>query len=177
MEKERARTSSDNRGFTLFELMVVLLLLGSIFLLTFPNFRQILEPRDIKRAVLQFVGSLKYAQSQAATTKQTHRLYVDLKDNSFWVSKEGDRDSFSRDASTLGTPQSLPPGVIFLDVIQPERGKVREGKGYVNFSPTGWADECTIHLRRGEEEIYTIFIHPLGGKVEIASGYLEKRVL
>src|SRR5512135_1634486 len=115
VEKARTRTWKDNRGFTLFELMVVLLLLGSIFLLTFPNFRQLLEPRDAKRAVLQFVGSLKYAQSQAATTKQTHRLYVDLKENCFWVSREAERDSFSPDSSTLGSPQALPPGVVFLD--------------------------------------------------------------
>jgi len=172
--KGRTRTSRDNRGFTLFELIVILLLLGSIFLLTFPDFREFLEPRDAKRAVLRFVGSLKYAQSQAATMKQKHRLNVDVKENTFWVSREGEKDSFSRDPSPMGNPHPLPQGVIFLDVTHPERGKVREGKGYVEFSPTGWAEECTIHLRKGEEEIYTVFIHPLGGKMEVAAGYVEK---
>jgi len=112
--------------------------------------------------VLQFVGSLKYAQSQAATTKQTHRLYVDLKDNSFWVSKEGDRDSFSRDASTLGTPRSLPDGVIFLDVIQPERGKVREGKGYVNFSRPAGRTSARFTPERGRGDLYDF--HPSPGR-------------
>ncbi len=153
--------------------MVVILLLGFIFLLTFPEFRGFLEPRDAKRAVLQFVGSLKYAQSQAATTEQRHRLNMDLKENAFWISIEGEKDSFLRDPTPWGKPTYLPSGVIFLDVVHPERGKVREGTGYVEFSPTGWAEECVIHLRKGEEEAFTIFVHPLGGKVEVAAGYVE----
>jgi len=166
--------SSGSRGFTLFELTVVILLLGFLFLLTFPNFRALLEPRDAKRAVLGFVGSLKYAQSQAATTKQRHRLNVDLKENAFWVSLEGEKDSFSREPTPMGKPSYLPSGVVFLDVVDPERGKVQKGTGYVEFSPTGWAEECAIHLKKGEEEVFTIFIHPLGGKVEVAGGYLER---
>jgi Tfp pilus assembly protein FimT len=168
------RTSRGKGGFTLFELVVVLLLLGFVFLLTFPDFRGLLEPRDAKRAVLNFVGSLKYAQSQAATTKSKHRLNVDLKESSFWISKEGERDSFLRESTPMGQAHYLPTGVTFLDFIHPERGKVKEGTAYVEFSPTGWAEECTIHLRKGQEEIFTVFIHPLGGKVEVSAGYLER---
>jgi hypothetical protein len=64
--------------------------------------------------------------------------------------------------------------VIFLDVYHAERGKVREGNTYVDFSPTGWAEECTIHLRKSEQEVFTIFIKPLGGKIEVEAGYLER---
>ena len=155
-------------------MMVVILLLGFIFLLTFPNFRDFLEPRDAKKAVRQFVGSVKYAQSQAATTKQRYRLNVDLKENAFWISIEGEKDSFPREATPMGNPSYLPSGVIFLDMVRPEKEKIREGIGYVEFSPTGWAEECSIHLRKGEEEVFTIFIHPLGGKVEVVAGYVER---
>jgi len=174
VEKGKTRTSRGKRGFTLFELMVVILLLGFVFFLTLPNFREILEPRDAKRAVLQFAGSLKYAQSQAATTKQRHRLNVDLKENTFWISLEGEKNSFIPDPTPMGKPGYLPSGVIFLDLVFPERDKVREGAGYVEFSPTGWAEECAIHLRRGEQEIFTVFVHPLGGKVEVVAGYAER---
>ncbi len=179
MGKGKTRTSRGKRGFTLFELVVVILLLGFVFFLTFPNFRQLLEPRDARRAVLQFAGSLKYAQSQAATTKQRHRLNVDLKENTFWISREGisgegEKISFLPDPSPMGKPGYLPSGVIFLDLVYPERDKVRDGAGYVEFSPTGWAEECAIHLRRGEQEIFTVFVHPLGGKIEVVAGYVER---
>jgi prepilin-type N-terminal cleavage/methylation domain-containing protein len=161
-------------GFTLIEVMVVLLLLGFIFLLTLPNFREIIAPRDFKRAVLGFVGTLRYAQSQAATTKLHHRLNIDVKENGFWISREGEIGKFDRDPSSLGQLTSLPPGVIFLDVYQPERGKIQDGAAYVEFSPTGWAEECTIHLKKGEQEVFTLFILPLGGKVEVVEGYSER---
>ena len=161
-------------GFTLFEVMVILLLLGFILLLTFPNFRQFIAPRDFKRAVMGFVGTLRYTQSQAATTKLHHRLNIDVKENGYWISREGEKGRFDRDPSSLGQLTSLPPGVVFLDVYQPERGKVREGAAYVEFSPTGWAEECTINIRKGEQEVFTLFIHPLGGKVELIEGYSER---
>jgi prepilin-type N-terminal cleavage/methylation domain-containing protein len=172
--REKTRTSSGNRGFTLVELMVVVALLGFILLLTFPNFRDLLEPRNPKRVVLQLVGSLKYAQSQAATSKQRYRLNLDLKENAFWISREEGRGSFQRDSSRMGKPSYLPSGMIFLDVSNPERGKMREGTGYVEFSPTGWAEECAVHLQKGEEEVFTIFVYPLGGKVEVFARYVER---
>jgi len=162
------------KGFTLFELMVVLLLLGFILLLTFPNFRQFFGPGDTKRAVLGFVGSLRYAQSQAATTKQRYRLNMDVKENAYWISVEGEKGRFVREASPHGRFTYLPAGVNFLDFYHPERGKVREGAAYVEFSPTGWAEECTIHLQKSAKEVFTLFVHPLGGKVEVLAGYLER---
>ncbi len=170
----KTRTSRGKRGFTLVELMVVILLLGFVFLLTFPNFQEFLAPRDVKKAVRQFVGSVKYAQSQAATTKQRYRLNVDLKENAFWVSIEGEKNSFLREATPMGNPSYLPPGVIFLDMVRPDQGKIRDGIGYVEFSPTGWAEECSIHIRKGEEEVFTVFIRPLGGTVEVVGGYVER---
>ena len=175
MEKERTPTSRGRAGFSLAELMVVILLLSFVFLLTFPGFRHWMEPREAKRAVLQLVGSMRYAQSQAAAAKQRLRLYLDLKENAHWISREGEKGAFLRDPSPMGNPSYLPPGVVFLDVTHPERGKIREGTAYVEFSPTGWADECEIHLRRGEEEIFSIFVHPLGGKTEVMAGYVERK--
>jgi Tfp pilus assembly protein FimT len=169
VERAKTRTLKGNqregsRGFSFVELLFVLLLLGFMLLLTFPNFRDFIGPRDMKRAVLSFIGALRYAQSQAAITKQKHRVNIDLKENAFWISMEGEK----------GQTTFLPQGIVFLDVFHPEGGKVREGTAHVDFSPTGWAEECTIHLKRGEQEVFTIFIHPLGGKVEMIAGYLER---
>lgn len=156
------------------ELMVVILLLGFVSLLAFPNFREFLSPGDPKKTVLRMVGSIRYAQSQAAAAKQRFRLNVDLGENSYWVSRQGEKDSFLRDPSPLGKATYLPSGVRVLDVIHPEMGKIREGVAHVEFSPTGWADECEIHLARGEE-VFTLFVHPLGGKAEVVAGYVERK--
>jgi prepilin-type N-terminal cleavage/methylation domain-containing protein len=173
-QEEKINRTQRLKGFTLIELVIVLLLLGFLLLLTFPNFRDFITPGDLKRAILGFVGTLRYAQSQAATTKHRYRLNIAVKDNAFWVSLEGDIGKFSRDPSSRGKVTHLPAGVSFMDVYQPERGKVKEGTAYVEFSPTGWAEECTIHFRKSDQEVFTLFVHPLGGNVEIAAGYSER---
>ncbi|MGQ9695499.1 MAG: hypothetical protein ACUVWV_12245 [Thermodesulfobacteriota bacterium] len=162
-------------GFTLWELTIVLFLLGFILLLTFPNFRDLLFFPDIKRGVLSLVGAIKYAQSQAATTKQIHRLMIDVRDNTFWLLREEEKGKFMRDPSLYGQPRSLPGGIIFWDVIHPEQGQVTKGEAHIDFYPTGWAEEGTVHLKRKEEEFFTIFINPLGGRVEISEGYLQRK--
>ena len=169
----RINQRNQLRGFTIVELMLVLLLLGFMLLLSFPNFRELVSPGDVKGAILGFVGTLRYAQSQAATTKHNYRLTMDVKENAFWISLEAEKGKFSRDPSSYGQLTHLPAGVIFLDVDHPERGKVRDGEAYVEFFPTGWAEECIIHLKRSEQEVFTLFVHPLGGKVEVLNGYLE----
>jgi len=131
-------------------------------------------PRDIQSAVRGLVGTVRYVQSQAATTKQRHRLVLDLNENVFWVSVEGEPGKFQREGSLAGKSQRLPDAVRFMDFNHARRGKAQEGSAYIEFSPTGWAEECTIHLRRSAEEIFTIFIHSLGGKVEIAPGYQDR---
>lgn len=167
--------SGRESGFTLFELMFVMVLAGFIVALSAPNFRDAFWPRDMKRTTLSLVGALRYAQSQAATTKQPHRLEMNVEENAFWVSRAGEEGVFTRDPSPRGNPVYLPAGIGFLDVNQPGREKMRGGMAFVHFSPTGWAEESTIHLKKGENEVFTIFIHPLGGKVELAEGYLERR--
>ncbi len=168
------KSNHSKNGFTLLELAVVILLLGFILMLTLPQFREMIGPQDIKSSVRSFVGTVRYVQSQAATTKQRHRLNLDLGENVYWISVEGEPGKFLREESPGGKPQNLPRAVSFMAFIHEERGKTQEGKAYIEFSPTGWVEECTIHLRQGEKEIFTIFVHPLGGKLEITSGYLKR---
>jgi prepilin-type N-terminal cleavage/methylation domain-containing protein len=160
-------------GFTLFELMVVLLLLGFVLLLTFPSFREHVGPGDLKRAVLGFTGTLRYAQDQAAKTKHRTRLNLDLKESAYWITVEAERGKFNRDASSLGQRMEFPAGVRLVDVQYAVKGKLREGLTTLDFSPSGWAEECALHLQKGDQA-FTIFVQPLGGRVEVVSGYVER---
>ena len=176
MKTSRGKRLTDKKGFTFLEMMLVILLLGFMFLFTWPNFQGFTSRGNTRQGILELTGALRFAHSQAATTKCRYRVNLDIRENTFWISKEKDKKEFLVVSSPYGQRTHLPPGLVFLDIQQPHRGKIREGTGHVEFSPTGWAKDCTIHLRRGEEDIFTIFVYPLGGKVEIISGYVEKAI-
>jgi len=171
---EKRGSPSAPRGFTLLELGIVLLLLGLILTLSLPRIREMIGPQDLPSAIRGLIGTIRYAQSQAAMTKQKYRLNLALRENRYWLSVEGNPGKFLREEGSLGKDQSLPRGVRFMGFLHPLRGKVQDGRVSIEFSPTGWVEECTIHLRQGEKEIFTLFIHPLGGKVEVLAGYGER---
>lgn len=168
------RSTSSPKGFTLLELGIVLLLLGLILTLSLPQIRQRIGPQDLPSVIRGLIGTIRYAQSQAATTKQRYRLNLDLRENRYWISVEGNPGKFLREEGPEGKDQPLPSAVRFMGFLHPLRGKIQEGLAYIEFSPTGWAEECAIYLRQGEKEIFTLFIHPLGGKVEVLAGYVER---
>ena len=174
MKTSRGESFANKNGFTFLELIFVILLLGFMFLLTWPNLQGLTPWGNADKGLLGLTGALRFAQSQAATNKCRYRLNLEIRENTFWISKEKDKKEFLAVSSDYGQRIHLPPGLAFIDIQQPHRGKIGGGTGFVEFSPTGWAEECTIHLRRGEEDIFTIFLHPLGGKVEILSGYVER---
>jgi len=116
---------------------------------------------------------MRYAQSQAATTKQRFRLNVDLKENAYWVSRQGDKDSFVRDPSPMGNATYLPSGVSFLDVTHPERGKMREGIAYVEFSPRA-GRRMRNPSGPGRRGLHPFCPSP-GGKTEVTAGYVERK--
>ena len=174
MKTSRGKGLPDKKGFTFLELMLVILLLGFMFLFTWPNFQGLTSVGNTGQAVLELTGALRFARSQAATTKCRYRVNLEIRENTFWISKEKNKKEFAAVSSEYGQRTHLPAGMTFLDIQQPHRGKIREGTAYVEFSPTGWAGESAIHLRRGDEDMFTIFVDPLGGKIEILSGYVER---
>ena len=67
----------SKRGFTLIELILVLLLLSIVFGLALPNFRESAKKIELKTAVQQLTQLMRYAQSEAMARNQTLSLKFD----------------------------------------------------------------------------------------------------
>jgi general secretion pathway protein H len=76
---------------------------------------------------------------------------------------------FQVDTKALKKKEVLPGGLYFDQVESGSGGQpVKEGKVYVHFYPTGAADETAIVLSYDNKLFWTIYVHPLINRLEVA---------
>jgi prepilin-type N-terminal cleavage/methylation domain-containing protein len=165
-------TPRGEAGFTLLELVLVLLVLSIMAGLVFPKFRN-LGAGDVKVEARTLIGRIQGLYNEATFTRRTHRLVFDLDAERYWGEVQNADDSYAPVSRTLMGPVDLPPGIDLKDVITERAGKRADGHAYCYFHPLGRADVTTIHLEsKGGDEL-TLQVNPLTGKVDVKTGYVE----
>ena len=80
-------------GFTLIELILVLLLLSVFLGLAAPNFRNSFGGIELKTTARHLVDVMRYAQSEAVTTGQTVKLKFNPEFSNYWLARVDPADS------------------------------------------------------------------------------------
>jgi general secretion pathway protein H len=65
-------------------------------------------------------------------------------------------------------------GIQIADVYTPrQRDPYTKGRAYLYFFPQGFGERAVVHLSDGKDNFYSLLVHPLTGRVQVTSGYLE----
>jgi len=149
------RARSDKRGFTLLELLLVLLVLGVSSLIVLPTIDTGLRERQVRRSALGLAAVARELRSRALYEGIPQRLLLNLADNSYLVAR--DREV------------RLPLDVRFSQV---EGGETLEKNVHqFIFFPNGSSLGGKIGLS-GERSgsFYSVHIEALSGKIDIRRG-------
>lgn len=85
---------------------------------------------------------------------------------------------FTVDTRIVKSPVVLPGELMFEDVeIKRSEGPITEGKAYIHFFPQGLAEEAVIHIKANSKLRWTLSVHPLTGKTEVATTYISLKEL
>ena len=174
MQTLRVGVCHDERGFTMVELAMVILVLSIVMAMVMPRFAGTLERQQLRSTINVVHGTVRYLQAHAALTKRVYRLTFDLDRQVMSVCYfEGEtcRPETSRELREY----VLPANVRVLDVVSPQGTKTREGEAVTHFHPTGLAEPSIIHLITDSNQKATLMIEPLAGRVKVFDDYVEQK--
>ena len=192
---ESPRRCSRQRGFTLIELGLVILILGVIVAIALPRLGNRAHAQlnsETRKLALAF----RYLRHAAILNGRSYRLMYDLDNPSYWAEvaevsepqplsegggEFGDRlfppviqEQFTRDLEGPLNLRKLPDPIGFSDIELPETwGKVFEGVVFTTFYPDGYVDITVLHLDNGQD-VFTLYVpNGITGQVFVSPGYLS----
>jgi prepilin-type N-terminal cleavage/methylation domain-containing protein len=146
-----------NRGYTLIELSVVVLLVGMMLLIAVPRVQDTLLNDDLKAVVRRFIGAAHELQSESVREQTDYILHIDLNLPAIW-SYTADMTAEKRAELRKGAVR-LPEGIRIADVKQADGVKKTEGEVDIRFSMRGYTTPTVIHLAKGDR-VFTLVFNP-----------------
>lgn len=170
MRKERCTSG----GYTLLELLVVMVLLGLIMAVSVPRFRSTFSSDRLNYSARRLAGAIKGARLQAVRGYGDYLLHFDLEDGRVWTSRVVTTgDSESQDDAGNGAVFRLPAGIRFLDLWTEDGGRKKGGEAVVRFSRKGYAEQAVVRLATVEGRVQTIVVSPFLDRIQMTGGYTD----
>jgi prepilin-type N-terminal cleavage/methylation domain-containing protein len=163
-------TANNKKGLTLFELLLVIAILGSILLIVFPKIT-LLEDFTLKSEARRMAGLFRYLHESTSTKKVYYRVWLYPERDSLKIESSIDGIEFREYQDTIIRGFSLRGGIDIQDIVIAGLGKVNKGAVAIVFNPQVGAEPFNLHLK-GNEHTLTLKYNPYSGKVKVIEGYV-----
>ena len=162
LTKDESTTLKGEKGFTLLELMVVLVLVTFAVGLVGVNFASRLASFKIRSAAREISATIKYAKSYAQLKDTEQTIVVDLDERKYWL--EGDRNKSAQMQEDVRMTVGL-PGEAYHE----------EGKWEIHFfAEGGISSDIEAIVLSNESLSFRIELDPIVGSTVVQ---LESNVL
>jgi general secretion pathway protein H len=166
------RGMKGKKGFTLIELMVVLIVLSLGMVLLYPSFGRMSQNVELKAAVKKIASILRYYRSEAVQKGLVIQVVFDGETREIRVRPvEADRNQGGgekSDESATGNKERylLPEGILVKDMKIPA-SRYPSDLPVIEFYPNGGSNGGSFVLERENSKAYRIQVNFLTGVVEI----------
>ena len=172
----RSETGPGCRGFTLVELLVVLVLIGLISALVAPRLTGSLPKLQLQTVARKISAALRYARSQAVTENRTYTAVFDFEHNRLYVvdrmmASELDFEDMQKTAQESGLRKKTYdlPRDVALKTASLGQEEVTADIFALFFYSTGGSSGGTVTLASGKDKKCLIKIDPIIGTVGLVS--------
>ena len=165
---------SENKGFTLFELLVVLVIISVMFALVGPKFAGSMSNMRLRTTSKKISAALRYARSQATSERISYFALFDFdKDRLSIISSReasdetGEKDSGDDKERPVGSKVYDLPDGIKLDRAASSEGEVDFGIFQIVFFPSGGNSGGEVILANDRGKRYKISVDFITGAVQL----------
>jgi len=179
----RLRRRNSETGFTLTELLVVLLLIGIFTGVMLAEMRGTFEDALLRSSARDLMSGLSLAGSRAVSLNQaqsfvfdsaSHAFTVQPKDKAAAANPEAANNSFNevrkideRVTIAIRDPAELPPEIQGEEYVPSAEREEKVERDVITFYPDGTADRREIILRDRNNMELALRINPVTGRVRI----------
>ena len=160
--KSRQSPSGNQSGFTLLEIIIVMLIVGMMAVLIAPAVRSGIDSIRFRTSIRQLVSTLRYSRSKAISTKENVVVEIDFAKGSYRILGIKLPDEEDEKRSPTG---ALPDGAFFTEW---ETTYVSENDGVqaITFYPKGNATGGTLRIEDRHGKPLEILINRITGRVK-----------
>ena len=153
------------RGFTLLELILVILLVSILVALSTPQFRKTFSGLELKNTCFNISKMASFAQDMSIIEKTNYRFNIDFESNRYYLTKvivlEGET-KYTKIDGRFGKSFSISPDI-----------RITGDFGSVTFFPDGKITPAHFELYNKYNEGYIITLSDFGKKISIESKSCE----
>jgi len=160
----------NNRGYTLIELSVVVLLIGIMLLVAVPRVRDTLLNDDLKAVTRRLISSARELRYESVREQTDYILHIDLTNPAFW-SYPADTTAEKRMELRKGAYR-VPEGIRIVDVRQADQGKKTDGEVLVHFFRRGYVEPTIVHLAK-DDRSFTLVFNPFLQAMTVYEKYVD----
>lgn len=154
----------SSAGFTLFEMLIALFLLGGMLAIVIPR---VSFEEDLRSTGRKLVGILRTFQGMAATEQKPIKLYLDVEQGIYWMMVvDGKEERLPLDPGWK-TPRTLPESVRLTE-ISIGQDKRMTGRVGVLFYTNGRIEPVTMYLMDNKNNLLGLQVDALTGAIRVS---------
>ncbi len=183
---------SQNRGFTLLEILIVVGIIAAVIGAAIPRIRK--NNTNMKSVVRELGVLSREVRSYAQLKNATYRLVFNLngQEDSYWVEasnrpvlavseakqkaidsmpvKERPPDTFQRVDKPIKGEKKMPSG-LFIKSVETHRisHPITKGQATISYSPEGLVEQAIVQITDGKEVTWSLIFNPISGHADMVN--------
>ena len=176
----RTQTPKGRAGFSLAELMGVVVILGLIGTVAMVSWQSLLPGAQVNAAIRDLSEVLAGARSESISRNAQFEIHYDLDKEQYWIKtpfRIGGGLAVADDVRAIMDETHLANVGLELQSVSIDEETYVDGVVFVRFDPLGASSAHTVVLYHAAfDSTYTIEVLPLTGEIRMHEGFYEREI-